>query len=762
MWALGWVGIHRLKDTVSDMHRFEDDRLLRGASLYIEDLEHADALHAVFVRSPHAHARVDSIDTTAASRGAGVRGVFTGRDFLAAGLRTLDCVRPVDSTDGTPFAAPPRHTLAVDTVRFVGDPVVMVVATSREAALQAAEDIDVEYQLLEPVLDLPHSSEVAVVRKLGDADAVKAAFNEAAHVVCVERINNRVSALPLEPRSAIGDYDTERDSYTLKTQSQGVHLIRTLVALGLGIDEAKLRVITPDVGGSFGLKLVSYPEQVAVLAAARLLEAPVRWVSTRSEAMLSDTQARDHISTAELALDRHGHILALRCMTHGNMGAYASPLATSSPVAGFARTIVNVYRVPVLDLTIRAAYTNTVPTDAFRGAGKPESVHLMERLMDAAAQQSGIDRMTLRELNLVRPDEMPYHAATNVIWDCGDFPRALRIALDEAQWNQFEARRENSRTAGRRRGFGVGCYLHTAGAGTNETSRVEIGVNGDVFAYVGQQAIGQGHETTFAQLLGEHLGVNPQRVTLVQGDTDRLTPRGASTGGSASLQCAGATVLRAADQLIAQLLPHAADALEVAQADVEYESGHFRVSGTDLHIGLHDLGAATHTNAASDCTADADFEGNAVTIPNGVYVCEVEVDPDTGTIELYRFVGVNDVGRRINTAIVDGQLHGGIVHGLGQAWLEHLQYESSSGQLFSGSLMDYALPRADHFPAFELYATDIPTANNAIGAKGVGELGCLGAPAAFMNAVADAIDTQDIEMPATPERVWRALHSHDT
>ena len=394
----------------------------------------------------------------------------------------------------------------------------------------------------------------------------------------------------------------------------------------------------------------------------------------------------------------------------------------------------------------------------FEAPEKPESVHLMERLIDAAAIQTGIDRMTLRERNLVRPDEMPYRAANEVTWDCGDFPRALNIALDESQWKDFPARKAASRETGRLRGFGLGCYLHTAGAGTNETSRVEIGSNGNIITSIGQQAIGQGHETTFAELLGEHLGVDPSRVTVVQGDTDRLPPRGASTGGSASLQCAGTTVLRAADQLIEQLLPYAAVALEVAPADVTYESGNFSVSGTDLNIALHDVGTLERAVDAGDCSADADFEGSAATFPNGVYVCEVEVDPDTGAIELCRFVGVNDVGRRINTAIVDGQLHGGIVHGLGQAWCEQIHYDPSTGQLVSGSLMDYAVPRANDFPKFELHAADVPTVKNSIGAKGVGELGCLGAPAAFMNAVADAIGTQEIEMPATPERVWRALN----
>ena len=741
------------------MHRIEDHRLLRGASRYVEDLAAPECLHAVFVRSPHAHARLDGIDTSAAQRVAGMRALFTGRDFLAFGVRPMHCARPMESSNGTPFEAPTRHVLAVDRVRFAGDPVAMVVAASPEAALDAAERVEVDYAPRPAVLDPRESEAVAVLRRLGDAPAVSAAFEKAAHIVRVERVNNRVSALPLETRSALGHYDPKRDAYRLDTQSQGVHLMRTLVAASLGIDEARLRVVTPDVGGSFGMKLVAYPEQVAVLVAARRLGLPVRWVSTRSEAMLTDTQARDHVSVAALALDAGGHILALRCVTHGNMGAYASALSTSSPVIGFARTLPNLYRVPRLDLTMRAAYTNTAPTDAFRGAGKPESVHLMERLMDAAARQTGIDRMALRERNLVTPREMPYRAANRERWDCGDFPGVLRAALRAAAWEGFASRREASRAAGRRRGFGLGLYLHTAGAGTGETSMVEVDAAGSIVAYVGQQAIGQGHETTFARLLSGRLQVDPLAIVVVQGDTGRLPPRGAPTGGSASLQCAGTTLLRAADRLVGQLRPHAARALEAAEVDLRFEAGHFAVAGTDLGLGLRELGASLARDGVGDCRASADFEGEVATIPNGAYVCEVEVDPETGAIALCRFVGVNDVGRRIDPAIVDGQLHGGIAQGLGQAWLERLCYEEGSGQLLSGSLMDYALPRADHFPAFELHCADIPTANNPLGAKGVGELGCLGAPAAFMNAVADAIGTQEIEMPATPERVWRALRS---
>ena len=741
------------------MHRFEDERLLRGRGRYVEDLDTGGGLHAVFVRSPHAHARIAHFDARAAQASEGVHGVFSGPDFRALGAQPLRCARPLESSDGTPFFAPARHVLALERVRFVGDPVAMVVADSPEAAADAAEQVEVDYEPRPAVLDPRESDEVATLRRVGDPEATAAAFARAAHVVRIEPLNPRIWAAPIETRSALGRYDAARDRYRLDTQSQGVHLLRTLIAASLGVEEARLRVVTPEVGGSFGMKLVSYPEQSAVLIAARALGAPVRWVSTRAEALLCDTHARDHRSVAELALDERGRILALRCLTHGDLGAYASAMASASPVIGFGRSLTSLYRVPVLDLSMRAAYTHTAPVDALRGAGKPEGVYVMERLMDAAAQRTGIDRMALRERNLVTPGEMPYRAPNGEVWDCGDFPGVMRRALEAAEWDSFEVRRTASRAAGRRRGFGLGLYLHTAGAGTGETSTVAVSAERRLVARTGQQAIGQGHETTFALLLARHLGVPARAVELVQGDTARLPAHGAATGGSSSLQCAGTTLLRAAERLVARLRPHAAEALEAAAEDIRFASGRFAVPGTDVGIGLLELGAALAGNArtAGECRASADFEGSASTLPNGAYACEVEVDPDTGEVEVRRLVGVNDAGRRIDPAIVDGQLHGGIAQGLGQAWLEQVRYEEDSGQLVSGSLMDYALPRADHFPELELHAADIPTANNPIGAKGVGELGCVGVPAAFINAVADALGTQEIEMPATPERVWRAL-----
>ena len=608
-------------------------------------------------------------------------------------------------------------------------------------------------------LDPRESDEVAVVRRIGDADATTSAFSRAAHVVRVGCTNNRMWAAPIETRSAIGRYDADHDTYRLDTQSQGVHVMRTLVAASLGIEEDRLRVVTPDVGGSFGMKLVNYPEQSAVLVAARVLGAPVRWVSTRAEAALTDTHARGHHSVAELALDEGGRILALRCTTHGDMGAYASAMATASPVIGFGRSLTNLYRVPALDVTMRAAYTHTAPVDAFRGAGKPEGVYVMERLMDAAARQIGIDRMALRERNLVTSGEMPYRAPNGDVWDCGDFPAVMRTALREADWDTFESRRAASHAAGRRRGFGLGLYLHTAGAGTGETSAVEVNAQGRIVAYIGQQAIGQGHETTFPLLLARHLGVPAEAVALVQGDTDRLP--------------------RAARQLEDRHRCSAREPPCCAPPTASWTS----CAPTPPKPWRRRARTSTSGPAASRCAAPMSESGSSISalrLPGArtppVIAAQAPtskaMSPPSPT-ELTRArsksipipapsifgasSGVNDVGRRIDPTIVDGQLHGGIAQGIGQAWLEHVRYEDGSGQLLSGTLMDYALPRADHFPDIELHGADVPTANNPIGAKGVGELGCVGAPAAFMNAVADAAGTRDIDMPATPERVWRAL-----
>jgi carbon-monoxide dehydrogenase large subunit len=565
-----------------------------------------------------------------------------------------------------------------------------------------------------------------------------------------------VVATPVETRSAIGGYDAARGTYLLRTQTQGVHLMRRLVAASLDIAPEMLRVLTPDVGGSFGMKLVPYPEQVAVLAAARLAGRPVRWAASRAESMLSDTHSRDQVSEATLALDEDGRFLGLELLSHGNLGAYASAFATLTVSTGFAKTVGSVYHLPALAVTVRAVYTNTAPTDAYRGAGKPESLYLMERLVDKAADETGIDRFELRRRNLAGPAEMPYVAATGIVWKDADFPQVLARTLAESDWPGFAARRAESAIAGRLRGYGLGMYLHISGGVPEDTATVSLEPEGIVAIRTGSQNIGQGQETTFSQIVADKLGIDPAGVRLRQGDSDDIPARTAATGGSSALTIGGVSIFHATDAMIENLLPHAGEAMEAAAADIEYGAGEFTVRGTDLSIGLADLAHRMPPAELTGCAGSADFEGDHVSVPNGAYACELEVDPATGAVEILAFTGVDDAGIRLNPAIVEGQLHGGIAQGIGAALLERIHYDES-GQLLTGSWMDYGLPRADDLPAFALHDAGIPNSHNPLGAKGVGEPGTIGAPAAVMNAVADAIGAQDVMMPATPEKVWRAI-----
>jgi len=737
-------------------YRHEDERLVSGTGRFLENQPFADGLHGVFVRAPFAHARLTTVDTADALASPGVHAVITGADLVNDGVGPLRCSRPMDSFDGTPFLEPPRHALAVETVRFVGEAIAFVVAETVDQARDAAELVMFDFEGLPVEVDPQASREVAFVYKLGDQQASDAAFASAAHVVTISQATNRVVAMPIEPRSVIGTYDPGSERFTLQTQSQGVHFIRRAVAASLAVSEDRVRVVTGDVGGSFGMKLTSYPEQVVVLAAARRAGHPIRWVSSRTEGLLADTHAREHRTTAELALDSDGRFLALRVLSHGSLGAYATAFGTSTVSAGFARTIGNTYRIPALDLTVRAVYTNTSPTDAYRGAGKPESVHLMERLVDKAAGECAIDRIELRRRNLVTRAEMPYHAANGAVWDDGDFEGLLDDALATADWSGFAERRSLSEARGRLRGFGLGLYLHLTGSGTAETAVATLGDGGKVIVRTGSQSNGQGHETTFAQLVAERLGIEVTRVEVRQGDSADLPRNGAATAGSSSLQVAGTTIVRATDALLDRLRPRAAEELEAATDDLVYDAGAFAIAGTDRTIDLAALAAQMDARERSDCAGSVDFSGEPLSVPNGAYACEVEVDPETGLVAVQRFSGVDDVGRRINPVVVMGQLHGAIAQGIGQALLEQIVYDDH-GQLLTGSLMDYTVPRADDLTNFSMQARDLPTRLNFLGAKGAGEVGCIGAPGAVMNAIADAIGTQDIEMPATPERVWRAL-----
>jgi carbon-monoxide dehydrogenase large subunit len=746
------------EETIQTPWRREDGRFLTGHGRFVEDIPVEGCLHACFVRSPYAHARIAAIDTEAAKAAPGVAAVLTGADLVAAGVKPILAALPMDSFDGTPFHEPMRHALAPAEVRFVGEPAAMVLAETPEQAADAAELISVDYDPLPSIMDPAASGEVAFTWKLGDAETARAAIESAAHVVTVREASNRVAAVPAETRSAIASYDETTGDYLLQTQTQGVHLMRRLAAASLGVPPERVRVLTPDVGGSFGMKLVLYPEQTALLAGARIAGRPVRWAASRAEGMLSDTHSRHQISEATLALDEDGRFLALEMLSHGDLGAYASAFATLTVSTGFAKTVGSVYRLPALALTVRAVYTNTAPTDAYRGAGKPESLCLMERLVDRAAAETGIDRMELRRRNLVPPQDMPYEAATGLVWRDADFPSVLARALDAADWAGFPARRAQSAAIGRLRGFGLGMHLHFTGGVPQDSATVTLQSDGVVMVRSGSQNIGQGQETSFALIVARRLGIPMAQVRLKQGDSADIPAVTAATGGSSALTIGGVSILKAAGALVDNLLPHAAEAMEAGEADIEYGAGAFAVRGTDIAVTLAELAARMPEPELTGCAGAADFAGDHVSVPNGAYVCELEVDPETGAVEILAFTGVDDAGDRLDPAIVEGQLQGGIAQGIGAALMERIHYDAG-GQLLSGSLMDYAQPRATDLPAFALHDAGIPNSLNPLGAKGVGEPGAIGAPAAVMNAIADATGRHDIPMPATPERVWRAVRN---
>lgn len=743
--------------------RVEDMRLLTGRGRFVEDIAPPEALgaplHAVVLRGETPHARIAGIDAEDAHAMPGVRAVYTGADLDRLGLRALPCLTPIESADGTPFDPPVRDALARGTVRFVGDPVAFVVAESEAAAVEAAEAVMVEYDDLPPVTDPARSEAIGFVWEDGDSAATEAAFAEAARVVEIaDVVNNRIVITPIETRSALAWIDPADGRATLVTQSQGVHLVRKLVAGTLGMEEGDLRVLTPDVGGSFGIKLMNYPEQSLALAAARDLGRPVRWVASRAECFLSDAHGRDQVSRAAFALDSEGRILALRCETRGNIGAYASALGPGVLSKGFAKTLGHCYRVPVLHLRATGVFTNTAPTDAYRGAGKPESEYLVERLVEKTARVLGEDPVDFRRRNLLTAAEMPHRAANGFTYDSADFPGVMEKAVAASDRAGLAARRRESAARGLRRGWGVGLYLHLTGGDPAETSEVLLERDGTVSVLTGVQASGQGHETAFAQLVAERLEIAIDRVRVIEGDSERIR-RGGGTGGSSSLPIAAVTIGRATEAMLEAARALAADELEAAAGDLEYGAGAFTIAGTDRRIGLAELAERLPEEKAGQCAGLADHEGAFQTVPHGAYAVEVEVDPETGRVRIDRLTCIDDLGRRLNPMIAEGQLHGGLAQGIGQALLERTAYDPESGQLLTGSLMDYCLPRADDLPPFDCRPADVPTTANPLGMKGAGEVACIGVPAAVINALCDALDIDHIDMPATPERVWRALRA---
>jgi carbon-monoxide dehydrogenase large subunit len=750
--------------------RVEDADLVRGAARYTDDFELAGAAHACILRSPHAHANILGIDTAQARKAPGVLAVLTAQDAAADGLGEIPCLVPVTNIDGTPGAATPRPVLAMRRVRHVGDPVALVVAGTLAQARDAAELIAVDYEPLAAVADTRSATQPGKPRvwdhiadnlcyEIGagsGAAEVDAALARAAHRIRLELINNRVVASPIEPRAALADYDPASGRSTLYTPSQGPHMIHGQLAEAvLKMPREQLRVISGKVGGAFGMKIFLHPEQPLVVWASRRLKRAVRWTADRSESFVSDVQGRDNHSVAELGLDADGRFLALRVSTHANMGAYLSNYAPYIPQLA-VYMLSGVYRIPAIHANIKGVLTNTVPVDAYRGAGRPEAIYLVERMVDLAARELGLAPDELRRRNFVRPADLPYQTPVGSRYDSGDFAAVMERAMQRADWAGFAARRDAARQRGRLRGIGMAMYIERCGGGDGDTVVLKVDPAGSVTLFSGMQDNGQGHITTFVQLLSDRLGLDADRIRVVQGDSDAV-PAGL-TGGSRFLAIGGVAAMSAADEVIAQGRETAAGLLEAAPADIEYRDGAYRIAGTDRAVSLFAV-----AQAAGGLAAEHTRTPEAFTYPNGCHICELEIEIDTGEARIVRYSVVDDFGRAINPQLLEGQVHGGTVQGIGQALLELALYDAESGQLVTGSFMDYALPRADDVPAFDCGFHHVPGTSNPLGVKGAGEAGAVGAPPAVINAVVDALHPltgiKHIDMPATREKLWRALRA---
>lgn len=747
--------------------RFEDAALIQGRGRYADDLATPSAAHMYVLRSPHAHARIVKLDATAARKAPGVLAVLTGQDAKADGLGEIPCLVPVTNADGTPRGETPRPVLALDRVRFVGDPVAIVVAETRNAAKDAAELIDVQYEPQPAVADARAATQpgaplvwdgiannVCFHLALGDRGAVEAAFKHAAKVVRVELLNNRLVANPMEPRAAVAEYDPATDRSTLTTPTQGPHLIHMqLVEAVLKIPKEKLRVVSGNVGGGFGMKIFAHPEQPLVVWASRKLKRAVRWTGERGESFLSDVQGRDNVTTVELALDANAKFLALKVETFANMGAYLSNFGPFIPQLALF-VLSSVYRIPAIALDLKGVVTNTVPVDAYRGAGRPEGIYLVERVVDAAARELGLAPDEIRRRNFI--DRFPYQTPVESNYDSGDFEGAMRLAMQKADWAGFAARRDASAKRGKLRGIGLAMYIERCGGGNGDTVTVQVRGDGKVVALSGMQDNGQGHVSGLKQILSERLGIDADAIEVIQGDTD-VTPNG-MTGGSRFLAIGGVAAQSAADEAVAKGKDAAGSLLEAAAADVEYRDGKYWIAGTDRGVSLFEV-AKKAGGLESTHTRNPD----TYTYPNGCHIVEVEVDPDTGDVRIDRYTIVDDFGRTMNPLLAEGQIHGGTVQGVGQALLEHAVYDPESAQLLTGSFTDYAMPRADDVPSFDCAFHNVPCTGNPLGVKGAGEAGAVGAPAAVINAIVDALRAQapvtHIDMPATRERVWRALRA---
>ena len=775
----------------ASVKRLEDLRFLTGKGTYTDDINRPGQACVWILRSPHAHARIRGIDTAKAARADGVVAVFTGKDMQADGVGGLPCGWQVHNKDGSPMAEPAHPVLAIDKVRHVGDPVAVVIAETRDEAEAAADLIEVDYDPLPALLDMAAALDGAAAVHdevannlcydwhIGEKAAVDDAFGKAAHTVAIDIVNNRLIPNAIEPRSAIGEFDSANGHYTLHSASQIPHVVRMLMgAFVLGIPEHKLRVNAPDVGGAFGSKICHYAEEVIVTWAAKKVQRPVKWTADRSESFLCDRHGRDHVTHAELALDADGKFLALRVSTKANMGAYLSTFAPCVPTYLYGTVLAGTYTTPAIYCEVQAVFTNTAPVDAYRGAGRPEATYLLERLIDRAARETGIEQSEIRRRNFIPVDAYPYQTPVALQYDSGDYHSTLDAALTAAGVAGIDDRKAEAAKRGKRRGVGYSTYIEACGiapsavvgslgarAGLYESAQVRVHPTGSVTVFTGSHSHGQGHETTFAQLISETLGMPIEQVEVVHGDTEKVQ-FGMNTYGSRSLAVGGEAIMRATNRIVEMARKIAAHILEASEADVEFKDGAFTVSGTDRSMTFGEVALAAyvphnfpHETMEPGLTEIAFYDPANFTFPGGCHICEVEVDPETGAVEIVDFNAVDDFGRIVNPMIVEGQVHGGLAQGIGQALLEGCAYDDT-GQLVTGSYMDYAMPRARDLPHFKVGTHATLCAHNSLGVKGCGEAGAIGSPPAVINAIVDALwefGVRDISMPATPQTVWRAI-----
>ncbi|MDO9708258.1 xanthine dehydrogenase family protein molybdopterin-binding subunit [Paracraurococcus lichenis] len=775
----------------ASVRRKEDLRFLSGRGQYTDDINRPGQTYATILRSPHAHARIRGIDLAAARSMPGVIAIFTGEDMQ--GIGGLPCGWQIHNKDGSPMAEPPHPVLAQGKVRHVGDSVAVVIAGTRAQARDAAEAIEVDYDVLPAVA----STEAAIAAgapvvhdgvagnlcydwHIGDPAVNAAAFQNAHKVVEFELVNNRLVPNAMEPRAAIGDYDPTTGEYTLYTTSQNPHVIRLLMgAFVLQLPEHKLRVVAPDVGGGFGSKIFHYAEEAIVTWAAGKIARPIKWTADRTESFVTDAHGRDHVTKAKLALDKDGRFLALHVRTLANMGAYLSTFATSVPTYLYATLLAGVYTTPTIYAEVKAVFTNTTPVDAYRGAGRPEATFLLERLVDVAAREMGMDRVEIRRRNFIPADAFPYQTPVALQYDSGDYQATLEMGLKSAGWESFEQRRAEAKARGRLRGIGISTYVEACGiapsatvgalgarAGLYEVGTIRVHPTGSVTVLTGTHSHGQGHETTFAQLIADRLGVPMAQVDIVHGDTAKI-PFGMGTYGSRSLPVGGTAIVKAMDKIVTKARKIAAHLMEASVEDVEFDRGTFRVAGTDRTKSWGEVCLTAYVphnypieELEPGLEETAFYDPKNFTYPGGCHICEVEIDPDTGHVDVVNFTAVDDVGRVINPMIVEGQVQGGVCQGIGQALLETAVYDES-GQLLSASFMDYQMPRANDLPPVSVATHTTLCTHNPLGVKGCGEVGAIGSPPAVINAVVDALKdygVRHIEMPATPAKIWNIIH----